>query len=46
MNRPPGPHDHWYPKHLKECGGEFAKVSEPEKKPKLNKKKKAETQNN
>lgn len=39
MNRPPGPSDHWYKEHQKNCGGTFHKIKEPEKIKKTNKKK-------
>eukprot|EP01053_Blabericola_migrator_P001921 Blabericola_migrator_1__1920@NODE_1522_length_4352_cov_15_201867_g1002_i0_p5_GENE_NODE_1522_length_4352_cov_15_201867_g1002_i0NODE_1522_length_4352_cov_15_201867_g1002_i0_p5_ORF_typecomplete_len162_score15_68_NODE_1522_length_4352_cov_15_201867_g1002_i0231716 len=34
MNRPPGPSDWWFSKHQAECGGSYAKISEPEPKAK------------
>lgn len=30
-NRAPGPNDFWWNQHLKNCGGKFIKVKEPEK---------------
>lgn len=30
MNRAPGKGDSWWTKHLEECGGNFAKIAEPE----------------
>lgn len=44
MNRPPGPSDHWYKEHQKNCGGTFHKIKEPEKTKKTNKKQKDEKQ--
>lgn len=32
INRAPNPADPWFAKHLSQCGGEFVKVKEPEKK--------------
>lgn len=32
MNRAPGKNDLWYSDHQKKCGGQFIKISEPEKK--------------
>ena len=37
MNRPPGKNDSWYEHHQKSCGGNWMKVSEPEKKTKAKK---------
>lgn len=38
-NRPPGPNDFWWERHRQECGGTFAKISEPDnfKKPRSKK---------
>lgn len=43
MNRKPGPNDTWWSKHQQTCGGQYVKVSEPEKreKPKPGKEPKA-----
>eukprot|EP01130_Rhizamoeba_saxonica_P017514 TRINITY_DN8509_c0_g1_i1.p1 TRINITY_DN8509_c0_g1~~TRINITY_DN8509_c0_g1_i1.p1 ORF type:complete len:326 (+),score=44.70 TRINITY_DN8509_c0_g1_i1:277-1254(+) len=30
MNRAPGPHDRWWKKHERECGGGYIKIKEPE----------------
>lgn len=32
MNRPPGKSDMWWAKHERECGGQYSKIAEPEKK--------------
>lgn len=49
-NRKPGPYDYWWSQHQSNCGGNFVKISEPEKvvKPKQNGKGKqvAEVKNN
>eukprot|EP01059_Diplonema_ambulator_P024399 TRINITY_DN40353_c0_g1_i1.p1 TRINITY_DN40353_c0_g1~~TRINITY_DN40353_c0_g1_i1.p1 ORF type:complete len:254 (+),score=46.57 TRINITY_DN40353_c0_g1_i1:51-764(+) len=34
MNRAPSPRDPWYLSHLKNCGGNYVKIKEPEKKKK------------
>lgn len=31
MNRPPQPADSWFAQHKRLCGGEFIKISEPQK---------------
>lgn len=31
MNRAPGKSDNWFAQHQAECGGEFIKISEPDK---------------
>ena len=45
MNRPPQKHDNWWDHHQKTCGGNWVKISEPEKKEKkkTEKKEKKET---
>ena len=40
MNRPPQKADPWFDQHQKECGGVFEKISEEEKKEKIDKIKK------
>eukprot|EP01084_Bolivina_argentea_P127677 225770_1 len=40
MNRPPGPNDNWYGKHMKMCGGSYSKISEPKEFTEKQKKKK------
>ena len=30
MNRPPQPHDSWWPDHKRSCGGTFTKIKEPD----------------
>ena len=44
MNRAPGKSDYWFSAHLKECGGEFVKISAPEDKPKAKAKPKEKSQ--
>jgi hypothetical protein len=31
MNRAPGPHDYWWNRHTRECGGKFVKIKKPPK---------------
>lgn len=40
MNRAPSKNDNWYSDHQNKCGGNFIKISEPEKKPKIKEKEK------
>ncbi|KAI5815412.1 SprT-like family-domain-containing protein [Pyronema omphalodes] len=45
MNRAPGPSDSWYEHHQETCGGEWIKVSEPERKSKKDVEKKSGQKN-